>query len=362
MGKKIVFCLLSLIVVSTVIFTACTAAPTTKPTTAPTSTPTAAPPQTFQFTFNDHNPPGMPVNDATVAYVKYIEEKSGGRIKINLVSGGALFSADEAWRQTQTGGCDAAVCALSKEYGVYLNDVVSLPFLGWPGRDETTKIYHALLDKFPEMRKEFGNVTYRTFGMMPPVQMHWRSKVVKTPADVKGVKSFCAEAIYADTYSALGGVPVNIDITEMYQAVEKGVVEGVVNHAPVCFVFGALELLKSHTYFGQGGISMAPVGMIWNNNSYNKLPDDLKKVVNEADELWYKTFMEKEVGFNAMVEGKIKEWGHTMVVLTPSEIAQWRDMVKDAVINKWIKAANDKGLPGTAVYEEALKLAASYQK
>ncbi len=149
MGKKIVFCLLSLIVVSTVIFTACTAAPTTKPTTAPTSTPTAAPPQTFQFTFNDHNPPGMPVNDATVAYVKYIEEKSGGRIKINLVSGGALFSADEAWRQNaKPAGCDdRAVCALSKELWC-ISQMMLFRYRSWDGQVEMRRprfIMHFLI-------------------------------------------------------------------------------------------------------------------------------------------------------------------------------------------------------------------------
>lgn len=334
-----------------------TAAPTT--TTAAETTTTAG--KVIELTFNDHNPPDMPVSNALVAYAKHIEEQSGGRVKINVVLGGALFAADEILRALQTGTCDAGTYVMSRTQGFYVNDVISLPFLGWPGRDETTEIYKTLLAEFPEMQAEWGDATYKAYAMMPPVQMHWTKKVVKTVADVKGAKSFCAEQIYADTFAALGGVPVDLDIADMYTSVERGVVEGVVNHAAVCFVFGAWDLLKSHTYFGEGGISMAPVGVAWSNKSYNALPDDIKKIVDDASAFWYKTFMDAENPFMDMVVGQARDRGDTFIELTPDEVAAFRDAIKGPVLDKWMSEAKAKGLPAEAIYNRALELAASYQ-
>lgn len=313
----------------------------------------------IKLTFNDHNPPKMPVSNSLIAYAKYIEEKSGGRVKIDVILGGALLKQDQAMRGVQTRVADAATYTMNKMDGFYLNDVITLPFMGWPGRDETTKIYWTLLKKFPEMRKEWEGATYRAFGMMPPVQMHWVDRVVRKPADVKGVKAFCTHAVYTESYAKLGGVPVDMDISDMYTSVERGVVEGVVNHMPVLNVFGVLELLESHTIFGEGGISMAPIGVIWNNDKYNSLPDDIKKIVDDGAQVYYDTFMKQERGYNAMVENKARKLGHTFIELTPEEIAEWRDIIKDAIHNKWIKEAESKGLPGHAVYNEVLRLIAT---
>jgi TRAP-type C4-dicarboxylate transport system substrate-binding protein len=356
--RKLIFSLVALVLITTTLLAAC-AAPT--PTTAPTSAPptTTAAPKVIELTFNDHNPPDMPVSNAIIAYGKYIEEKSAGKVKVNVVIGGALLQADEAMRGVQTGVVDAATYILNKMDGFYLNDIITLPFMGWPSRDGTTAIYKALFQKFPEMGAEWKGVTYRTFAMMPPVQMHWTKKQVTKPADVKGVKSFCAEAIYTETYAALGGVPVDLDIADMFTSVERGVVDGVVNHAPVCFVFGALDLLKSHTYFGQGGISMAPVGIIWNNDRYNSLPADVKKVVDDAGQFYYDSFMEQEIGFNAMVEGIMRDRKDYFADLTPDQIAVWRDAIKPVIHSKWLNEAKAKGLPAQAVYDEVLKLAAT---
>ncbi len=349
---------------------ATTAAPTTTtagPATTAAPTTTAAPPTTaapekvIELTFNDHNPPDMPVSNALVAYAKYIEEQAGGRVKINVVLGGALFLADEVLRALQTGTCDAGTYVMTRTEGFYVNDVISLPFLGWPDRDETTEIYRTLLSEFPEMRAEWGDATYRAYGMMPPVQMQWTKKQVKTVADIKGMKSFCAEQIYADTFAALGGVPVDLDIADMYTAVERGVVQGVVNHANVCFVFGAWDLLKSHTVFGEGGISMAPVGVAWSNKSYNALPPDIQKIVDDAGAVWYKAFMDAENPFTEMVIGKARERGDTFIELTPDEIAVFREAIRGPVLDKWMNEASAKGLPAQAIYDRTLELAASYQ-
>jgi TRAP-type C4-dicarboxylate transport system substrate-binding protein len=147
----------------------------------------------------------------------------------------------------------------------------------------------------------------------------------------------------------------------MYTSVERGVVDGVVNHAPVCFVFGAWDLLKSHTYFGEGGISMGTVGVVWSNDTYNALPDDIKKIVDDGAQVWYDTFMGQEGPFMDQVMGIAYDRGDTFVNLTPEEIGAFREAVKGPVLDKWLEEATAKGLPAQAVYDRALELAESYQ-
>ena len=56
-----------------------------------------------------------------------------------------------------------------------------------------------------------------------------------------------------------------------------------------------------------------------------------------------------------------KKWNHNFAYLSDAEIAEWQKLAKGPVHDTWIKAAEDKGLPGKAVYEAALELIAEYK-
>ncbi|UCH06641.1 MAG: TRAP transporter substrate-binding protein [Deltaproteobacteria bacterium] len=318
--------------------------------------------QPIELTVNDHNPPPSTVAQAWDAWGKWVEERSKGRLKVTIHHGGALLAEKEAYRGTETGVCDMAHYVVDRREGFLLSTVTTLPFLGMPAQMEAGQLWMELLNKFPEMAKEWEGVKIIGIFMMPPTHIHTKKKAVETPADLKGMKIHGAEYALVQTMDAAGASPVQLDITEMYTGLERGILDGVMNHFPVCFIFKVLELTQYHTVFGDGGINMTPMFAIMNPKKFNSLPPDLQKIMEESGKVWTEEQKKLDFPLQDTAVGFCKGKNHTFTNLTPQGIKVWYDLVKKPIHDKWIADAEAKGLPGKAVYEEALKLITEYQK
>ena len=187
----------------------------------------AAEDKVYVFTVSGHSPAVMPAAKALADWAAWIEEQSNGRIIMNVHLGGSLLKGTEAYRGVQEGIADAAQYVLDGREGFLLNQVVGLPFMGWPSQLESTEIYEKLLSEFPEMMGEWKGVRPMTYVMMPGTHIHTAAKPVYTPADLKGLKIQTSEAMPGATVTALGGTPVNIKVEDMYLSFERGLVDGV---------------------------------------------------------------------------------------------------------------------------------------
>jgi TRAP-type C4-dicarboxylate transport system substrate-binding protein len=266
------------------------------------------------------------------------------------------LKGNEAFRGTQKGIVDAAHYVLDGRDGFYLNTVMNLPFMGWPGQVETGKIYEQLLTKFPELRAEWKGVMPYGFCMMPPVHIHNVKKVIKSPADLKGMKFHGAETAQVEIIGESGATAVHLDIADMYMSLDRGLIDGVINHFPVLFVFGVLKILEYHTVLGEGGINMIPMGIVWNQDSWNKLPPDVQKIIMDAQKYYREPFYAGDLGFQKKVVGDAKAMNHTFTYLTPEEIKVWYNLVKGPIHDKWMAEAEAKGLPAKTVYNEVLRM------
>jgi TRAP-type transport system periplasmic protein len=315
-----------------------------------------------ELTFNNHNPPQAPVSLAHIKWAETLEKKSGGRIKINLVHGGALLKGNDAFRGIQKKIAFGGHYVLDKEDGFLLNLVVTMPFSGLPDFQKSTALYKELLNKFPQLQQEWKERGIKPLGiaMMPPTHLHFKNKAVKTPADLKNMRVMGAEYTTTSIIRAVGGGPVELDIGEMYTSIERGLVDGVINHFPVLRIFKVLDLLKYHTVFGEGGINMTPMMMIMNDEEFNKLPPDVQKLLLDSGEDWTKNCLEFTMGGIKMALDQTKQQNHVMTYLKPEEIEVWRNAVKAAVIDKWMESCEKKNLNPKPVYEELLRLAKQY--
>jgi TRAP-type transport system periplasmic protein len=359
--RNLVFTLATVAIVATTILAAC--GPATPTASVPTTgaVTSMGTPKVIELTISDHNPPQAAPAPAAQAYGKYIEEKSGGRVKVKVVIGAALLQEPEAYPAVQKGVVDAASYAINAKEGFKLNTVMCLPFMGFPDQVNTTKIYWELVKKFPQMEKEWEGTKYAAMYMMPPTHLHFTKRVVKTPTDIKGVKMCGAEASVNETLAAVGAVPVETSVGDLFVTINSGATEGMLNHFPVAFVFGALDILKSHTTFGVGGINKAAMGLVWNKAKYDSLPADIKKIVDDARVVYEEVFAKADSEMQNMVMGIVNGRKDNIVELTDAQVKDWYNLVKGPMHDKWINEAKAKGLPGQEVYNEALKLAEQYK-
>lgn len=317
--------------------------------------------EVIEIVVSNHNPEVVDPSQALNFWGKWVEEQSKGRVKVTVHHSGALLKANEVYRGVQEGIADAGYYALDSREGFILNEIIELPFMSWPSQLGTVKIYEELLEKFPEMRSEWRGVKLIGFMMMPGTHIHTVNKEIITPNDLKGLKIHASEAMLANAISAAGSTPVTINVEDLYMALDRGLVNGVINHFNMIKAFGALDLPKYHTIFGDGGINMIPMALIMNIDKYNSLPSDIQKIFENSRQPWIDKFAELDKATQIATINRVKEMNHKITYLTSDQIKIWHDAVKETLIDKWIKDAEDKGLPGKAVYEETLKLINKYQ-
>ncbi|MBY6006401.1 TRAP transporter substrate-binding protein [Salipiger bermudensis] len=209
-----------------------------------------------------------------------LEEKSGGAATIEVYDNATLGDEMESIQGTQIGTVDIAVTANST-LANFVPDlsVFSLPFLF----DDAEQMDRALSN--PEVLDAIGGaLDAQGFHLLAVFSAGTRHIMTKEPietlADLEGMKIRTMQnPAHVDTFNAFGANATPIAYTELYGALETGVVDGAeaantnfysqkfYEVAPDWAVVGWLELV-------------APV--IMGKAAYEALPDDVKAALDEA--------------------------------------------------------------------------------
>ena len=165
--------------------------------------------------------------------------------------------------------------------------------------------------------------------------MIMREKVVRTPADLAGLKIRVAGATAGKVAEALGATPVQMPINQVYNALQTGLIDGVFTGASTLDDFKLDEVADAFTM----GASLGHLGFfaVMNEGAYNGLPDVAKEALsaeyrcelsNNAESSWNAT---ADAGV-ARARGDAK---NTFVDLTPEEAAAF-DALTTAVTQAYI--------------------------
>jgi TRAP-type C4-dicarboxylate transport system substrate-binding protein len=357
-SKKVIILALALVLAVGLVAAGCgdeeqpdtTTAPTTAPdtTTAPTTAPdtTTAPTtaETINLTFSCHNPPGNAISSALVEYAKYIEENSGGRVKIDVQVGGALYSNQEIFDGLRTGGADAGTYVIDSGDGFYYNTIMSLPFIGYKDTPSAVDIHWTLFQEFPEMAQEFLDLGLAkgTQFMMPPVHVnfHEPNVVVTTPDQLEGMTLLTLESYVAEWFNMLGASTEQPAFPDLFPMIENRATDGYIQHLNFLGGFDLVDDFQSHTIFGDGGVFMGSIGAVWNKDSWESLPDDIKQIAIDGQQVYFDTAYAGSQADYEKAMGQAKAENHTITELTPEQIQVWHDALA-SVYTDWVKNAPD---------------------
>jgi C4-dicarboxylate-binding protein DctP len=153
------------------------------------------------------------------------------------------------------------------------------------------------------------------------------NKALRVPADFKGVKMriFSSKVLDAQM-RALGAIPQVLAASEMYQAMQTGLVDGNENTESTFFDFKLYEVQKFLTESNHGYVGYLVVA---NKKFWDGLPPDIRKVMEEAmtKTTVYANAISKSAN-DAALEG-IKKTGKTTVIdLTPAQRDEWKKALR----------------------------------
>jgi TRAP-type C4-dicarboxylate transport system substrate-binding protein len=188
--------------------------------------------------------------------------------------------------------------------------------------------YDAIWDAFDsELAGEFPGTVPIALWTSEPNIMIMKDKVIRTPADLAGLKIRVAGATAAEVATALGATPVQMPINQVYNALQTGLIDGVFTGSSTLADFKLDEVASSYTLG-------APLGRltffaVMGQQAYDGLSDDARAMLDaargrglsqSAEEAWNAT------GEAAVIAARATG-DNTFVDLTPEEAQAFADAV-----------------------------------
>jgi len=287
-------------------------------------------------------------------FAKLVEEKTEGRVKIKIYWGSVLGKVTDFLKMVGGQGI-ADGCFIVPTYHKWeipLMAASGLPFLtkGYRvGPAATSQLYN----EWPAMQKEMKNVNVKVLWIFQP-HVHWACFVrpVKNISELKGKRIWSAGQ-WQDTTDALGITNVPMIAPGAYDALQKGVVMGVIGMPYHTFrIFKLIEPCKYLVNWPLGGQPVNFMGM--NLDKWNQISTgDQKKIEEIAAGMndWFVDVQDKEV--LKLKEYYIKQ-GCTHISLSDDEYAEIERVGKDRTWNSWIKTAKERGVPAEEWFERYL--------
>lgn len=287
-------------------------------------------------------PTSHPVSaDGIVVWMKEVEEMTDGKVQFDYFPSEQLGKAKDLLKVVQNKVADIAFVGPSYvSANMPLSDVMNLPN-AFPSSVVGEKVYWELCQGTLREPEFLSNGVVPVFVYtLPPYEIWTTQKPIKGPEDIKGVKLRSVGGIMDKTVSLLGGSPVSIPITEMYEALQRKVVDGTILSPISIKPYKVNELLK----YKVEGVSLGTfVGVyVVNESVWNSLPDDVKKAMLEAGKETSE-HLANVLDQNAETDmQEFKESGLDVYELTSDEKEKWLNLMQPAE-EDWVTIIKSSG-------------------
>jgi len=299
---------------------------------------------------------------AIVPWIKKIEAESNGRIKIQMFSAMQLGGTPpQLFDQARDGVADITWTVLGYTPGRFMKtEVFELPFITGLSSEKSSRALFEYVQK--NAMDEYKDVQLLTVHTHGPGLFHTKQPVTGLES-LRGMKIRGGTRIVNNMLTKLGATPVGMPVPAVTEALSKGVLDGTTIPWEVGPSLKVQELVKHHTTFAGGnGLYVTTFALSMNKNAYNKLPADLKKVIDNNSGIETAAFFGKAMDEGDKVGRSLAEKaGNKITELELAEVQRWR-RTASTVESDWIKEVGAKGIDGARLVSEARALMSKYEK
>jgi TRAP-type C4-dicarboxylate transport system substrate-binding protein len=172
--------------------------------------------------------PGHPFSRADITWMKWVEEQSGGTLRIQPYWSGSLLSSEHAMTELRHGVADIGlITPIYARGGTHLIRAQAGFYGGAATFDEQVAMYRCLADNEPQFAAELSGLKVLAVqgGNLPVIIT--RDRAVKSLQDLHGLRLRAPSELLA-VLEHLGADPVDMPMRDVYPALAKGVLDGVV--------------------------------------------------------------------------------------------------------------------------------------
>jgi TRAP-type C4-dicarboxylate transport system substrate-binding protein len=289
-----------------------------------------------------------------------IVEKSNGRVQIDVYPGESLLEYENLFQGVVNGQAEIGYWSPHYDMSAFsFTSVYEVPGVPWTTSEATYNIMHDIYDEFPELQDEFEGTKLLFLTSQPaPLVCISKDKVIKVPADMKGLKLACADSS-ADLMEAVGATPVSMPAADRYLAIERSMVDGTEIIWGGVLAFQLMEVCK--TFTENIGFGQSSNAMIMNQKTWDSLPSDIQELFNSMNEPGAVAILDGYISEGDAARETVRNAGRTIYAPTMEEAMLWSEAY-GPLREAWIQEREAEGLPGREAVDELLRLAQEYSK
>ncbi|GAA1555803.1 TRAP transporter substrate-binding protein [Brevibacterium picturae] len=311
----------------------------------------------FELRFAHVTSASTPKGLASDFFAEQVEEKSDGRIEVEVFPNSELYGDKDEMQALQSNAVQMLAPASAKFTTIAPSlQVLDLPFI-FDHPDEIPEIVS------PET--EIGKAIYanpdleanglKVLGLWDSgmKQIHSNNATLD-PSDMEGKKYRIQPSdVLRTQFETWGGIPSPLAFAEVYNGLQQGLIDGGEN------TYSNIESQKMHSV--QKYVTELDHGYIGyiltvNKRWYEELPEDLQAVIDESADEASEFNRQEAQKVNAESKRLIKESGDTKIVVptkkqrqafkdmvVPSEYEKYRDVIGPEVVDELIRRNKERG-------------------
>jgi len=268
---------------------------------------------------------------------------SGGRLSCDMYDSGALLGAEQLLPGLLLGVADVMFQTSSYVSSSYpILGVMELPF----GAEDYPKQRRAIDPDgplFALVNEQLAAQGVRLLGGMPTTfEYLWTvHEPIMEPADVRGLRIRVAGEIEGETVKALGGAPVFMGSSEVFEALERGTIDGLMSYLGTIVSRDLQEIVRFGTRAHFGAYT---VDAYCRTGWYDDQPAELRAALDQAGRALYRDGTEVMVGVHegdyitAVLDGGVEVVEPSGAELEAFRAAvqpvygRWHDMIGDPAV------------------------------
>ena len=267
-------------------------------------------------------------------FQRMVDARLGGKLKIEYLGGKEVIPTFEQFEGLRNGVVDVILGA-SSYYTGQVPEAMSVLYSRLSPRELRKKGFYDLMRK---IHMDKGGVVYLANvggGVNKAFRMYTNKKVTKP--DFSGMK-FRVSPVYVELVKALGGTPVVMAPSEIYTALDRGVVDGYGWSYGGISDFGWQEVTK---YAIDHGFYSANTAILINVDKWNALPQEVRdelEVIGRELEIWAGKWMDEQ---NEKDNELLKKAGVEFVYFSDADRKKYIDTAYEAAWAEFTKKHPD---------------------
>ena len=292
-------------------------------------------------------------------WLDMVEEESDGRIVFDRFPAESLCPGAEIVQCVADGRADLGITVPSYTPDKFpLQALSALPFMT-DDNQAMMAAFHTLGEENEVFDSESTSLGLRNIAYWPAGASLIGSKVeLDSVDDLSGLRIRAVGDGLLSAMNAAGAAPVALTAGEMYEGVERGVIDAVANNMDAPIAYKLTEVLPNWVDTGYG--HYITIGLWISEAAYDALPGDLQAVIDAAEEKLndgsgIAVFAETAA---TQCDFMLEQDGITVTRWSDAKIAEFKKLTGDSAAKAWVAKANEAGIDDAEVildrYEELL--------